>query len=57
MAETGWNYTRALREADRRHAEEKADAAAATAARASVEAGEPVVSWEQVKAEAGLPQT
>ena len=21
MAETGWNYTRALREADRRHAE------------------------------------
>ena len=23
MAETGWNYTRALREADRRHAEAK----------------------------------
>jgi hypothetical protein len=25
MAETGWNYTRALREADRRHAEAKAE--------------------------------
>jgi hypothetical protein len=29
-----------------------ADAAAAREARASIEAGEPVVSWEQVKAEA-----
>lgn len=26
MAETGWNYTRALREADRRHAEAQAEA-------------------------------
>jgi antitoxin Phd len=35
-------------------AEDIADGAAARAARASVEAGEPVIPWEQVKAEAGL---
>jgi hypothetical protein len=34
--------------------EDFADAAAARAARASVEAGEPLIPWEQVKAEAGL---
>jgi len=35
-------------------AEDIADAAAARAARASVEEGEALVPWEQVKAEAGL---
>lgn len=34
--------------------EDFADAAAARAARASIEAGEPVVPWEQVKAETAL---
>ena len=34
--------------------EDFADAAAAREARASMEAGEPVISWEQVKADAGL---
>jgi hypothetical protein len=34
--------------------EDFADAAAARAARASIEAGEPLIPWEQVKAEAGL---
>jgi hypothetical protein len=34
--------------------EEEADAAAARDARASIEAGEAVVPWEQVKTEAGL---
>jgi antitoxin (DNA-binding transcriptional repressor) of toxin-antitoxin stability system len=34
--------------------EDFADAAAARDARASIEAGEPIVSWDQVKAEAGL---
>jgi antitoxin Phd len=34
--------------------EDFADAAAAREARASIEAGEPVIPWEQVKAEAGL---
>lgn len=34
--------------------EDFADAAAAREARASIEAGEPVVPWEDVKAEAGL---
>ena len=34
--------------------EDFADATAARAARASIEAGEPVVPWEQVKADAGL---
>jgi hypothetical protein len=34
--------------------EDFADAAAARTARASIVAGEPVVPWEQVKAEAGL---
>lgn len=34
--------------------EDFADAAAARAARASIQAGEPVVPWEQVKADAGL---
>ncbi|HXP20550.1 MAG TPA: hypothetical protein VN840_12980 [Streptosporangiaceae bacterium] len=34
--------------------EDFADAAAARAARESIEAGEPVVPWEQVKADAGL---
>ena len=33
-------------------AEDIADGAAARAARASVEAGEPLIPWEQVKAEA-----
>jgi hypothetical protein len=33
--------------------EDFADAAAARQARASIEAGEPLVPWEQVKAEAG----
>jgi antitoxin (DNA-binding transcriptional repressor) of toxin-antitoxin stability system len=36
------------------YAEDLADAAAVRAARASIEAGEPLVPWEQVKAEAGL---
>lgn len=34
--------------------EDFADAAAAREARASIEAGEPVIPWEQVKADAGL---
>jgi antitoxin Phd len=34
--------------------EDFADAAAAREARARIEAGEPVIPWEQVKAEAGL---
>ena len=34
--------------------EDFADAAAAREARASVEAGEPLIPWEQIKAEAGL---
>jgi antitoxin (DNA-binding transcriptional repressor) of toxin-antitoxin stability system len=34
--------------------EDFADAAAARDARASIEAGEPTVSWDRVKAEAGL---
>ena len=34
--------------------EDFADAAAARAARASIEAGEPLIPWEQVKAEVGL---
>jgi antitoxin (DNA-binding transcriptional repressor) of toxin-antitoxin stability system len=34
--------------------EDFADAAAAREARASVEAGEPLIPWEQVKTEAGL---
>ena len=34
--------------------EDFADAAAAREARASIAAGEPVVPWEEVKAEAGL---
>lgn len=34
--------------------EDFADAAAAREARASIEAGEPLIPWEQVKAEAGL---
>ena len=34
--------------------EDFADAAAAREARASIDAGEPLVPWEQVKAEAGL---
>jgi len=34
--------------------EDFADAAAARAARASIAAGEPLLPWEQVKAEAGL---
>jgi prevent-host-death family protein len=33
--------------------EDFADAAAAREARASIEAGEPLIPWEQVKAEAG----
>jgi antitoxin (DNA-binding transcriptional repressor) of toxin-antitoxin stability system len=34
--------------------EDFADAAAARAARASIEKGEPLIPWEQVKDEAGL---
>ena len=34
--------------------EDFADAAAAREARASIEAGEPLVPWEQVKADAGI---
>jgi hypothetical protein len=34
--------------------EDFADAAAAREARASVEAGEPLIPWEQAKAEAGI---
>jgi antitoxin (DNA-binding transcriptional repressor) of toxin-antitoxin stability system len=34
--------------------EDFADAAVARAARASIASGEPVIPWEQVKAEAGL---
>ncbi len=34
--------------------EDFADAAAARAARAAVDSGEPLVSWDEVKAEAGL---
>lgn len=34
--------------------EDFADAAAAREARASIEAGEPLIPWDQVKAEAGL---
>jgi antitoxin (DNA-binding transcriptional repressor) of toxin-antitoxin stability system len=34
--------------------EDFADAATAREARASIEAGEPIVPWEDVKAEAGL---
>jgi antitoxin (DNA-binding transcriptional repressor) of toxin-antitoxin stability system len=34
--------------------EDFADAAAAREARASIEAGEPLIPWEQIKAEAGL---
>jgi len=34
--------------------EDFADAAAARGARASIEAGEPLIPWEQVKADAGL---
>ena len=34
--------------------EDFADAAAAREARASIEAGEPLVPWDQIKAEAGL---
>lgn len=34
--------------------EDLADTAVARAARASIDAGEPLVPWEQVKAEAGL---
>ena len=34
--------------------EDFADSAAARAARNSIEAGEPLVPWEQVKADAGL---
>jgi antitoxin (DNA-binding transcriptional repressor) of toxin-antitoxin stability system len=34
--------------------EDFADAATAREARASIEAGEPLIPWEQVKAEAGL---
>lgn len=34
--------------------EDLADAAVAREARASIEAGEPLVPWEQVKAEAGI---
>lgn len=34
--------------------EDFADAAAAREARASIEDGEPLIPWEQVKAEAGL---
>ena len=34
--------------------EDFADAAAAREARASIDAGEPLISWDQVKAEAGL---
>jgi antitoxin (DNA-binding transcriptional repressor) of toxin-antitoxin stability system len=34
--------------------EDFADAAAAREARASIEAGEPLIPWEQVKADAGL---
>jgi antitoxin (DNA-binding transcriptional repressor) of toxin-antitoxin stability system len=41
-------------EAVRELLEDFADAAAARAARASIEAGEPLIPWEQVKAEAGL---
>jgi excisionase family DNA binding protein len=40
------------RELARESAEDFADAAAAREARASIEAGEPVIPWEQVKAEA-----
>jgi hypothetical protein len=42
------------RELERELAEDQADAATAREARASIAAGEPVVPWEQVKAEAGL---
>jgi antitoxin (DNA-binding transcriptional repressor) of toxin-antitoxin stability system len=35
-------------------AEDFADAAAARHARSSIEAGEPLIPWEQVKADAGL---
>jgi hypothetical protein len=41
------------RETERELAEDLADAATARAARASIAAGEPVVPWEQVRAEAG----
>jgi hypothetical protein len=41
-------------EAVRELLEDFADAAAARAARASIEASEPLIPWEQVKAEAGL---
>lgn len=34
--------------------EDFADAAAARTARASIEAGEPLIPWEEAKAEAGL---
>jgi len=34
--------------------EDFADSAAARAARASIEGGEPLVSWDQVKADSGL---
>jgi antitoxin (DNA-binding transcriptional repressor) of toxin-antitoxin stability system len=36
------------------YAEDLADAAAVRAARASIEAGEPLISWELIKADAGL---
>lgn len=37
-----------------RKLQDQADAAAAREARASIEAGEPLIPWERVKAEAGL---
>ena len=40
MAETGWNYTRALREADRRYAEAKAEAERPDPGRAEPDGGE-----------------
>ncbi len=36
------------------YAEDLADAAAVRAARVSIDAGEPLIPWEQIKAEAGL---
>lgn len=36
------------------YAEDIADAAAVRAARASIEAGEPLIPWEQIKADGGL---
>jgi len=34
--------------------EDSADAASAREARASIEAGEPLIPWDQIKAEAGI---